>query len=85
MSDAPILNATDAVQPKRQPRLPRCLALVSPDLTSDFLSGIFALRRVIRHGSDLDIAAVRAELRYLDRFARREERRIARTSRKEAA
>lgn len=44
-------------------------------LTDDFVSGVWALRRVIRSGTSCDIAAVRRDLRYLDRLCRRAERR----------
>lgn len=54
----------------------RLFVLTPGDVTNDFIDGSFGLRRVIQYGSESDVAAVRAELRYLDRLCRRAERRI---------
>ena len=56
----------------------RLFVISTLKLADDFVGGWWALRRVIRHRAPDDVRAVRAELRYLLRVARRADRRLER-------
>lgn len=63
----------------------RLFVLTPGDMTSDFMSGSFGFRRVLRFGTPGDARAATAELKYLLRLARRRERRDERNAKKAAA